>query len=65
LNLFLLINASKNKFRTILRCFSDHPDDKKLLIPLGVRLSEPSNFEFRLAGINAVFLDKDHSYWYT
>jgi hypothetical protein len=29
---------SKNKFRTILRRFSDHSDYQELLSPLGVRL---------------------------
>ena len=46
---------SKNKFRTILRRFSDRPDYQELLIPLGVRLSEPSNFEFGIADQKGCF----------
>ena len=42
---------SNSKFRTILRRSSDRPNYQKLLSSLGVRLSEPSNFEFGIADI--------------
>ncbi|MGA7937397.1 MAG: hypothetical protein WCA35_27845 [Kovacikia sp.] len=41
--------VSKNKFGTILGHFSDQVNCQELLIPLGVRVSEPMNFEFRIA----------------
>jgi len=41
--------ASKNKFRTIFRCFSDCQNYQELLSSLGVRLSEASIFEFGIA----------------
>jgi len=40
---------SNSKFRTILRRSSDRPNYQELLSSLGVRLSEPSNFEFGIA----------------
>jgi hypothetical protein len=43
--------ASKNKFRTILRRSSDHPDYQELLSSLGIRLLEASNFEFGIAEV--------------
>jgi hypothetical protein len=45
-----LLVTSNSKFRTILRRSSDRPNYQKLLSSLGVRLSEPSNFEFGIAG---------------
>jgi hypothetical protein len=45
------ISGSNSKFRRILRRSSDHPNCQKLLIPLSVRLSEPTNFEFGLVRV--------------
>jgi hypothetical protein len=44
------LSASKKKFRTILRRFSDLQDYQELLSPLCVRLSKASIFEFGIAG---------------
>jgi hypothetical protein len=43
------MGSSNSKFRTILRRSSDRPNYQELLTSLGVRLSEPSNFEFGIA----------------
>jgi len=43
------MSNSNSKFRTILRRSSDRPNYQKLLSSLGVRFSEPSNFEFGIA----------------
>ena len=47
--------GSNSKFRTILRRFSDRPDYQKLLIPIGVRLSGASFFEFGIADLLGAF----------
>ena len=46
---YILMPHSNSKFRTILRRSSDRPNYQELLSSLGVRLSEPSNFEFGIA----------------
>jgi hypothetical protein len=47
--------SSNSKFGTILRLFEDRENRQLLLIRLGVRLSEPPNFEFAIAAINAFY----------